>query len=249
MQLDGERLVPDVPWLAHMIEEELACLHFVRDCFRDCVVLDNGCGTGHVANFIAQAGARYVVGVDVSEKAIQQASTHYQQPNLSFSVMNCLALGLNPETFDFVNSLEVIEHLADTDRYLSELHRVLKRGGWAYLSTPNKAISSPGLEKPSWPFHVREFYLDEFRAVLSDVFDKVQMWGIRIPVYESHPIRKVTNSPLSRIKHVLPPQIRLGIGAFLRHRIKPALNMEDVIFSTENMEAAHRFVALCHKAA
>ena len=132
MQLDGERLVPQVSWLAHMITEELACLHFVRDHFRDCVVLDNGCGTGHVANFIAQAGARYVVGIDISEVAIQQATTYHQQPNLSFSIMNCLALGLASETFDFVNSLEVIEHLADTDWYLSGLHRVLKRGDGAF---------------------------------------------------------------------------------------------------------------------
>jgi 2-polyprenyl-3-methyl-5-hydroxy-6-metoxy-1,4-benzoquinol methylase len=230
-----------------MIAEEQACLNFVQDYFQGSIALDNGCGTGHIADFIAQSGANHVIGIDISEEAILEANLHYQKPNLEFCTMNCLALGLSSEKFDFVSSLEVIEHLEFTEQYLSELHRVLKQGGWAYLSTPNKAISSPGLDKPSWPFHVREFYLDDFRAILNVVFDEVEVWGVRIPIYESHSIRKVTNSPLARIKHVLPPKLRLIIGAFLRYRIKPALEAEDVIFTKTNIEAAHRFVALAHK--
>ncbi len=248
MDFSGERITPDVPWLAHMIIEEQASLNFVRDYFQECLVLDNGCGTGHIANFIAQAGARYVMGIDISQEAIFQAEAHYRRSNLTFYTMDCLALGLSSETFDFVSSMEVIEHLAPTERYLSELYRVLKQGGWAYLSTPNKAVSSPGLDKPSWPFHVREFYLDDFRTMLYTIFDSVEIWGINIPVYESHPIRKVTNSSLSRIKHILPPQLRLAIGALIRHRIKPILKIEDVSFTKTNMQKAHRFVALCYKA-
>jgi SAM-dependent methyltransferase len=244
----GERLVPDVPWMAHMIVEELACLSFVRDYYQGAAVLDNGCGTGHAANFMAQGGARYVVGVDVSDTAIERASRHYQHPSLRFCVMDCLALGFGAEVFDFVGSLDVIEHLAHTDQYLWEVHRTLRRGGRALISTPNKAVSSPGLDKPSWPFHVREFYLYEFRAELEAVFDQVQVWGVRIPVYESHPVRKITNLPISHIKHFLPPRIRLGIGALLRHHIKSELEIGDVLLSADNVEATHRFVALCYKA-
>jgi SAM-dependent methyltransferase len=245
----GERLVPGVPWMQHMVTEELACLAFVRDHYQGGLVLDNGCGTGHGANYIADTGARTVVGVDISPEAIGQARNSYRRPNLSFCVMDCRSLSFDRDIFDFVSSLEVIEHLAETERYVWEVHRVLRSGGWAFISTPNKAISSPGLCKPSWPFHVREFYLPEFTALLEAVFDQVQVWGVSIPVYDRHPARRITRSPLSRIKHLLPPRIRLGIAASLRQRIKPNLETEDVLLSLEHVEAADRFVALCHKRA
>lgn len=243
----GERLVPGVPWMQHMVTEELACLSFVRDRYQGAVVLDNGCGTGHGADYLAKEGARYVVGVDISQAAVSEASRYHRQPNLRFSVMDCLSLAFDSETFDFVSSLEVIEHLAETDRYLWEVHRALKPGGWALISTPNKAVSSPGLAKPSWPFHVREFYLAEFTAVLQAVFDRVQVWGVRIPVYDRHPVRRITGSPVSRVKHVLPPMLRLSIAAFLRHRIKAELQIKDVLLCSQHVETTDRFVALCHK--
>ena len=247
MNLDGERLVTNIPWLEHMIVAELAYLNFAKEYFQQKLVLDNGCGTGHGADFVAGCGARRVIGIDVSYSAVHQAKAEYSRPNLSFLVQNSLSLAFPSASFDFVSSIEVIEHLADTEVYLSEIHRVLKSGGWAYLSTPNKAVSSPNMDRPSWPFHVKEFYLPEFRSVLTGIFDQVQIWGVRIPVYESHPIRKLTKSPLSYVKHILPPKLRLGIAAFLRYKIKPALEMEDVVFSETDIETADRFVALCHK--
>ena len=247
MNLDGERLVTSIPWLEHMIVAELAYVHFVKEYFQQRLVLDNGCGTGHVADFIASCGARRVIGVDISPAAIREAKIQYLRPNLSFLIQDSLTLAFPSTTFDFISSIEVIEHLMDTEGYLSEMHRVLKPDGWAYLSTPNKAVSSPNMDRPSWPFHVKEFYLTEFYSVLTATFAQVQIWGVRIPVYESHPIRKVTKSPLSYIKHILPPKLRLGIAAFLRYKIKPVLDIEDVVFSEADIEKADRFVALCHK--
>ena len=40
---------------------------------------------------------------------------------------------------DLVLALEIIEHLFDTDQFLSEIYRVLKKGGFLILSTPNLA--------------------------------------------------------------------------------------------------------------
>lgn len=50
------------------------------------------------------------------------------------------------ETFDFVTSFACIEHIRETSHYLSEIKRVLKKGGIIFLTTPN------------WKYCYREFF-------------------------------------------------------------------------------------------
>jgi hypothetical protein len=65
----------------------------------------------------------------------------------------------------------VIEHLEEQQKYLAEVARVLKDDGLFFVSTPNRAVYRQGL-KPN-PFHVREFDLAEFRAILGARFPRV----------------------------------------------------------------------------
>lgn len=228
-----------------MIVEELARLDFVRDHLPGQTVLDAGCGTGYATEFLAAAGARWVLGVDISEEAIICAAENYRRQNLAFAVMDCTTLALDDESFDMVCSLELIEHLADPERYLGEVRRVLKPGGLYFMSTPNRRISSTPSGKASWAFHEREFAPHELRALLETCFQDVQIWGESVPLYERHPIRKVTKSPLSYIKHLLPPRLRLWVSSSLRFWIEPRLSFGDVAFSTKNVEDAPTLVALC----
>lgn len=48
-------------------------------------------------------------------------------------------LKIKSKSADLVIALEIIEHLYDTDFFLSEIHRILKPGGLLILSTPNLA--------------------------------------------------------------------------------------------------------------
>ena len=245
MRFTGERLVPGIPRLENMIVEELARLDFVRHHLLGQVVLDAGCGTGYATEFLAETGARWVLGVDISEEAITCATANHSRRNLAFAVMDCTTLALDDESFDMVCSLELIEHLADPEQYLAEVCRVLRPDGLYFMSTPNRRISSTPSGKASWAFHEREFAPDELRALLESYFKQVQIWGESVPVYEHHPIRKVTKSPVSHIKHLLPPKLRLWVSSSLRFWIKPRLSFGDVVFSTIHIENAPTIVALC----
>ena len=90
-------------------------------------VLDLGVGRG---GFYRDAKARGydVSGIDVNPKWAKDGVLLARAEELPFP----------DESFDFVNMNEVIEHVDDPDQALSELHRVLRPGGEAYVSVPHR---------------------------------------------------------------------------------------------------------------
>ena len=98
-------------------------------------VLDVGCGEGHFASALLSAGAE-VVGVDVAAEPLRRARERH--PELDLRQMPAEgAWPLRDASFDAVWAGEVIEHVADTAGWLSELRRVLRSGGSLLLSTPD----------------------------------------------------------------------------------------------------------------
>ncbi len=88
-------------------------------------ILDLGCGTGHLTNRIAAAGAD-VVGVDRSPRMIESAKENY--PELEFIESDATTLGFNSE-FDAVFSNATIHWIKDQVGLASALWRALKPGG------------------------------------------------------------------------------------------------------------------------
>ncbi len=97
-------------------------------------VLDVGCGEGHFAVPLADAGTR-VVAIDVAEEPLRRARARRADLDLRL---------VEPEgpwpsedsSFDVVWAGEVIEHILDTAAWLSEVRRVLRSGGSLLVSTP-----------------------------------------------------------------------------------------------------------------
>jgi ubiquinone/menaquinone biosynthesis C-methylase UbiE len=99
--------------------------------------LDLGCGTGAFTAALAEAGAR-PVGVEVAETALHRAQADH--PELEFRLAPIDGpLPLEDCSFDLVWASEVIEHVADTARWLSEIRRVLAPKGRLLLTTPHHA--------------------------------------------------------------------------------------------------------------
>jgi len=97
-------------------------------------VLDVGCGEGGFAAELARAGAR-VVAIDVAEEPLRRARALH--PDLDLRLVDGEGAWQLPDSsFDVVLAGEVIEHVADTAGWLSEVRRVLRSGGSLLLSTP-----------------------------------------------------------------------------------------------------------------
>jgi 2-polyprenyl-3-methyl-5-hydroxy-6-metoxy-1,4-benzoquinol methylase len=97
-------------------------------------VLDLGCGEGRFAAELMQAGAE-VVGVDVAHEPLRRARARYAGLDLRTIALDG-AWELEDASFDVVWAGEVIEHVADTAGWLSEVRRVLRPHGRLLLSTP-----------------------------------------------------------------------------------------------------------------
>ena len=96
-------------------------------------VLDLGCGAGNISSALLKHDIK-VFGMDMDIAKLKEArikGIFATQSNLKGNLpvkSNCL---------DIVFAGEIIEHLIDTDHFLDEIHRVLKKSGSLVLTTPN----------------------------------------------------------------------------------------------------------------
>lgn len=86
-----------------------------------------GCGSGVDAQYLKDAGARRVVGIDISQGMIDIATGNH--PDIELSVMDMEKLDFPDESFDVAYSSLAIHYLEDWSDALREAYRVLKTGG------------------------------------------------------------------------------------------------------------------------
>lgn len=96
-------------------------------------IADIGCGPGHVAAFLASAGAT-VEGIDLSSGMIAQARQRY--PNLAFRQGDMRSLELADATLGGIAAFYSIIHLAPSELTptFQEWWRVLRGGGYALVA-------------------------------------------------------------------------------------------------------------------
>lgn len=99
-------------------------------------VLEIGCGTGQLANLLANSGYM-TTGSDLSNLFITQAKQMYSSPNLEYFVDNSNKSIFLDNSYDVVFSYCVLEHSTDPLSMLSEMNRIVKNNGFIIIALPN----------------------------------------------------------------------------------------------------------------
>jgi len=108
--------------------------------------LDLGCGEGRLTSFMGEFSD--ADGIELSKTAVEIASSHYAHVN--YFEGNILEYNFKENYYDVVISQEVIEHIVDQELYLKICNRVLRKGGYLILTTPNKRVLDHMKDGSEW---------------------------------------------------------------------------------------------------
>jgi SAM-dependent methyltransferase len=134
-------------------------------------VLEVGCGEGRGIDFMIKRANSYTA-IDKITGIIERLRDKY--PAAVFLDDNIPPLKpFKDSSFDCVVSFQVIEHIRDDHFFLKEISRVLKPGGTAWITTPNRLLS---LSRNPW--HEREYTAPELTQLASLFFSNVTMMGV-----------------------------------------------------------------------
>jgi len=125
-----------------------AAARFSRDpktlgCLKGLRMLDIGCGGGILSEPLARLGAE-MVGVDPAEENIEAARAHAQEQGVTVDYRAGTAEELSDagERFDVVLAMEVVEHVADIELFVSTCAGMVKPGGLLIAATLNRTLKS-----------------------------------------------------------------------------------------------------------
>ena len=131
-----------IEYIVEKIKEHLNVNDENNKYFQDLKILDIGCGGGLISEPMARLGA-IVTGIDASYKNIEVAKLHCKKSNLKIRYLNKSPEQLDEiEKFDVILNLEIVEHVADVDLYISSCLKLLKRGGIMFTATINRTLTS-----------------------------------------------------------------------------------------------------------
>jgi 2-polyprenyl-3-methyl-5-hydroxy-6-metoxy-1,4-benzoquinol methylase len=238
LPLTGERTLPDIPEENYWFRRHLVVYRWIAERVAGRRVVDMACGEGYGADLLAGSAAS-VVGVDANPEAHEHARLRYRRPNLRFARD---LVDRFDERCDDVVFLQTIEHVTEPDAVLAHFRSLLGRDGAAYVSTPNVLTLAPkGAQRSGNPWHVHEYRAEEFRALCSRAFPRVELYGL----FHARRLRAHAWALRAGWDAVHP---RLGVTERFYDWFTPAIDERDFALreaGTYDLDKALDFLAVC----
>jgi 2-polyprenyl-3-methyl-5-hydroxy-6-metoxy-1,4-benzoquinol methylase len=198
-EITSDQLLSDNPIHQRLYKAYVAAEPFIKGN-----VLEVGCGEGRGIDLLLPKAVHFTA-VDKIEDALVKLRVRY--PSATFISMNLPPLqAIADNSYDVVLSFQVIEHIQNDSYYLQEIHRVLKPGGIALITTPNRSLS---LSRNPW--HIREYLAYELKKLGEKYFSSVEMKGITgnekvMTYYEENrkSVQRLTRFDIFNLQYRLP---------------------------------------------
>lgn len=262
MEKTAERISPEMidskeEYILYL--KHLFAYYFVKkEIPKGSFVLEVGCGEGYGTFLLTKEGFD-VIGLDINEETINEASKKYQSKNCRFVCYDGKRIPFDDETFDVVISFQVIEHIHDDLGFVKEIHRVLKKGGKLFLTTPNRLYRLKPNEKPRNPFHIREYAPLDLQELLKKVFSDAEILGIRgnkeVQEIEINRVKepKILKLDPLNLRRFLPSSFRRAILQLLNNQRTEnkdyidKYNINDYYVIEDHLEESLDLLGICRK--
>ena len=183
-EITSDQLPSDNPLHQRLLKPYISAQEWIKGD-----LLEIGCGEGRGIKYLLPSVRSYTA-IDKIESAIR--GLRHRFPKAKFVSGHLPPLPFSDSSFDSIVTFQVIEHIQDDGFFLKEIRRVLRVGGIALITTPNRLLS---LSRNPW--HVREYTAEELTSLAGEVFANVQMMGIsgneRIMTYHEENRKSVNN--------------------------------------------------------
>lgn len=168
MKKTGERIIPEYDKNTLGFLEHINRYEFAKQFVKGKNVLDIACGSGYGTYELVNAGAKRIVGVDISEESITYARNRYRHNKIEYISGDARKIPLEDNQFDVIVSFETIEHFKEHDKFLKEIIRVSKKNSILIISTPNSKVYEKGNM-----FHKKELDLKNFKCLLKKYYKHI----------------------------------------------------------------------------
>ncbi|MDP4679665.1 MAG: class I SAM-dependent methyltransferase [Cyclobacteriaceae bacterium] len=201
-EIASDQIISDNPIHQRLLKAYYEAIPFIHG-----EVLEPGCGQGRGIELLLSM-ARSYTAIDKIGDVINELKRKFI--GVSFKQMNFPPfLGIEDNSFDVVISFQVIEHIKEDKKFLEEIHRVLKPGGQAIITTPNIKMT---LTRNPW--HIREYTNAQLNQLAGSVFKQVTMKGIAgnekvMNYYDENKksVAKFTRFDILNLQYKLPSSI------------------------------------------
>lgn len=165
-EITSNKIISDNPIHQRLLKAYYLAVDYIKGD-----LLELGCGEGRGVALLAPIADSFTAIDKISEVVdeLTQKFPDYTFKRESFPPLD----GTESNSFDTIVSFQVIEHITDDRKFLKEIWRVLRPGGKAIITTPNKKKS---LTRNPW--HIREYTAGELKALADSIFDEVELSGI-----------------------------------------------------------------------
>ncbi|MCU7854230.1 MAG: class I SAM-dependent methyltransferase, partial [Candidatus Thiodiazotropha sp. (ex Lucinoma borealis)] len=109
-------------------------------------VLELGCATGYMSDYLRSELGCYVVGVEIDRAMARKAEQHCDRVIVGDVQKGHWLKCLGDERFDIITCADILEHLRDPTSLLNSLPKLLNEGGRLLASVPNGAHAALRLE-------------------------------------------------------------------------------------------------------
>ena len=197
-EITSEEIESDNP-----IHQRLLKAYYIAKPYVKGKLLELGCGEGRGVEVLAPLAESFSA-VDKISQVIRKLQDQY--PEHEFTSSHFPPVALPDNSFDTVVSFQVIEHVKNDHLFLKEIHRLLKPGGIALLTTPNIKMT---LTRNPW--HIREYTAEELLSIAKKYFSKATIKGIagseKVMKYHEEnraSVRKITRFDVFNLQYRLP---------------------------------------------